>query len=345
MKGDYAGGIVGFYQGTTIKACTFDGTVSGEVYSGGVIGRQSCGIITECSSNLSENSSTHTNAFIGGRDIAVSVVNAYGCYSNDSDSLVSSLSAKNALSQGAYAMNTYGEKFKDSAKWTMGGTLVRQTSYSEHASHKITFSAVAQTIEVCTDYAGKAVFPNVNVQQGFTLGWYRKGEPVNSNTVFTENTTVSAKVTPSDKAKIDYILNGGENSSLNPDELGEGETAQLSAPTKEGAQFTGWYADPQLEGGPITSVSFSDGSKTLYAGWKANTCNVDFADINGTVLSSQTVEYGKSADPPKAPTIKGKRFAGWDKDFSKVTANMTVQAVYTDRKLIKDCDISGLKHI
>ena len=113
MKGDYAGGIVGFYQGTAIKACTFDGTVSGEVYSGGVIGRQSCGIITECSSNLSENSSAITNAFIGGRDIAVSVVNAYGCYSNDSDSLVSSLSAKNALSQGAYAMNTYGEKFKD----------------------------------------------------------------------------------------------------------------------------------------------------------------------------------------------------------------------------------------
>ena len=187
------------------------------------------------------------------------------------------------------------------------------------------------------------MFPNVNVQQGYTLGWYRKGEPVNSNTVFTENTTVSAKVTPSDKAKIDYILNGGENSSLNTDELGEGETAQLSAPTKEGAQFTGWYADSQLESEPITSVSFSDGSKTLYAGWKANTCTVDFTDINGTVLSSQTVEYGKSADPPKAPTIKGKRFTGWDKDFSKVTAHMTVQAVYTDRKLIKDCEISGFK--
>ena len=240
-------------------------------------------------------------------------------------------------------MNTYGEKFKDSAKWTMDGTLVRQTSYSEQASHKITFSAVAQTIEVCTDYAGKAVFPNVNVQQGFTLGWYHKGEPVNSNTVFTENTTVFAKVTPSDKAKIDYILNVGENSPLNPDEVGEGETAQLSAPTKEGAQFTGWYADSQLESEPITSVSFSDGSKTLYAGWKANTCTVDFTDINGTVLSSQTVEYGKSADPPKAPTIKGKRFTGWDKDFSKVTAHMTVQAVYTDRKLIKDCEISGFK--
>ena len=90
-------------------------------------------------------------------------------------------------------------------------------------------------------------------------------------------------------------------------------------------------------------MSFSDGSKTLYAGWKANTCKVDFTDINGTVLSSQTVEYGKSADPPKAPTIKGKRFTGWDKDFSKVTAHMTVQADYTDRKLIKDCEISCFK--
>lgn len=70
-------------------------------------------------------------------------------------------------------------------------------------------------------------------------------------------------------------------------------------PHKEGAQFTGWYADPQLESEPITSVSFSDGSKTLYAGWKANTCNVDFTDINGTVLSSQTIEYGKVPIRPK----------------------------------------------
>lgn len=343
VKGDYTGGIVGFYQGTAIKACTFDGTVSGSVYSGGIVGRQSCGIISECSSNLRENSSAHTNAFIGGKDIAVSVVNASGCYSIDSDSLVSSLSAGSALSQGAYAMNTYGEKFKDSAKWTMDGTLVRQTSYNEQASHKITFSAVAQTIEVCTDYAGKATFPNVNVQQGYTLGWYRNGEPVNSDTAFTENATVSAKVTSNDKARIDYILNGGENSPLNPDELSEGESTQLSAPTKEGAQFTGWYADPQLEGAPVTDLSFSDGSKTLYAGWEANTYTVDFTDINGNIISAQAIAHGKSAVPPKAPNIKGKRFAGWDKDFSNVTANMTVQAVYTDRKLIKDCEISGFQ--
>lgn len=343
VKGSYAGGIVGLSQGTAIKACTFDGAVSGSVYSGGIVGRQSCGIIAECSSNLSKNSSANTNAFIGGKDIAVTVVNASGCYSIDSDSLVSSLSAGSALSQGAYAMNTYGEKFKDSAKWTMDGTLVRQTSYNEQASHKITFSAVAQTIEVCTDYAGKATFPNVNVQQGYSLGWYRNGEPANSNTVFTENTTVSAKVTQSDKTKIDYVLNGGENSPLNPDELSDGESAQLSDPTKEGAQFTGWYADPQLEGDPITSLSFSDGSQTLYAGWKANIYTVDFTDINGNIISAQTIAYGKSAAPPKAPAIKGKRFAGWNKDFSKVTANMTVQAVYTDRKLIKDCEISGFK--
>ncbi|WP_252969679.1 hypothetical protein [Ruminococcus sp. AM31-15AC] len=64
-------------------------------------------------------------------------------------------------------------------------------------------------------------------------------------------------------------------------------------------------------------MSFSDGSKTLYAGWKANTCNVDFTDINGTVLSSQTVEYGKSADPPKAPTIKANALQAGIKTFQK----------------------------
>lgn len=342
VKGYYAGGIVGFAQGEAVRACTFDGTVSGSVYSGGIVGRAACGIITECSSNISENSTKGTNAFVGGRDISMTVVNASGCYSANSDSSVSSLSAGQAMSQGAYAMNTYGEQFKDSGKWTLEDSLVRQTSYSEQPSHKITFDAVTQTIEVCSDYAGKVIFPDVNVQQGCVLSWYRNGEPVNGDTVFTENSTVSAKVTSRDKARFDYVLNGGENSGLNPLELDEGESADLAEPVKKGAQFTGWYDNPKLEGEPVTKISYADGSKVLYAGWKAYTYTVTFTDINGNAISTQTVEYGKSAVAPDAPEIKGRHFVGWDKDFSAVTSNMTVKALYTERKLVSNCIVKNL---
>lgn len=56
------------------------------------------------------------------------------------------------------------------------------------------------------------------------------------------------------------------------------------------------------------------------------TYTVKFTDGQGKTLSTQTVEEGKSATAPKTPTRKGYDFNGWDKAFSNVTANITVNA-------------------
>lgn len=53
---------------------------------------------------------------------------------------------------------------------------------------------------------------------------------------------------------------------------------------------------------------------------------VTFVDGQGKILKIQKVQSGKSATAPAAPKRSGYTFAGWDKDFSKVTANMTVTA-------------------
>ena len=53
---------------------------------------------------------------------------------------------------------------------------------------------------------------------------------------------------------------------------------------------------------------------------------VTFVDGQGKTLKIQKVQSGKSATAPAAPKRSGYTFAGWDKDFSKVTANMTVTA-------------------
>ncbi|MBQ3195276.1 MAG: InlB B-repeat-containing protein, partial [Clostridia bacterium] len=55
---------------------------------------------------------------------------------------------------------------------------------------------------------------------------------------------------------------------------------------------------------------------------------VSFVGKDGTVLNTQTVEYGSAATAPEAPKIDGFDFVGWDKDFSAVTADMTVTAEY-----------------
>ncbi|MBQ3194826.1 MAG: InlB B-repeat-containing protein [Clostridia bacterium] len=55
---------------------------------------------------------------------------------------------------------------------------------------------------------------------------------------------------------------------------------------------------------------------------------VSFVGKDGTVLNTQTVDYGTAATAPEAPKIDGFDFVGWDKDFSVVTSDMTVTAEY-----------------
>ena len=55
---------------------------------------------------------------------------------------------------------------------------------------------------------------------------------------------------------------------------------------------------------------------------------VTFKDYDGTVLKEDTVVSGQGAVPPLNPTRDGYTFNGWDSDFSKVTGNMIVTALY-----------------
>ena len=55
---------------------------------------------------------------------------------------------------------------------------------------------------------------------------------------------------------------------------------------------------------------------------------VTFTDGNGKTLKSEKVVSGKSATAPAAPSRSGYTFKGWDKSFTKVTGNMTVNAVW-----------------
>lgn len=71
-----------------------------------------------------------------------------------------------------------------------------------------------------------------------------------------------------------------------------------------------------------------DTDHTIEVTFKEATFTVTFTDFDGKVLSTQTVGYGKSVIAPAVPTREGYTFAGWDKDFSEVYNNLTVQATY-----------------
>jgi|GEM_PF-1738161 len=56
---------------------------------------------------------------------------------------------------------------------------------------------------------------------------------------------------------------------------------------------------------------------------------VIFQDWNGTVLKTQSVAHEESATPPASPVRSGYVFAGWDTDYSSVTGDLTITALYT----------------
>ena len=50
---------------------------------------------------------------------------------------------------------------------------------------------------------------------------------------------------------------------------------------------------------------------------------------DSTVVKTEEVEYGKAATAPEAPSKTGYDFKEWDKEFSNITADLTVNAVFT----------------
>ena len=82
-------------------------------------------------------------------------------------------------------------------------------------------------------------------------------------------------------------------------------------------------------------LEMTDGS-TIDAGYvgvsdvPANTHTVIFQDWDGTELKRESVADGASAAAPSDPVRDGYTFAGWDKSFSKVTADMVITAQYEE---------------
>ena len=91
-------------------------------------------------------------------------------------------------------------------------------------------------------------------------------------------------------------------------------------PTREGYTFIGWDND-------FSSIT-SD--LTVTAIYEINSYTVKFVDFDGTEIDSQTVDYGSAATAPEAPAREGYKFAGWDKDFSNITSDLTVTALYAE---------------
>ena len=136
----------------------------------------------------------------------------------------------------------------------------------------------------------------------------------NGDTVYVKWTINKYTVTFMDgETVLKTFPNVKHGSAVTPPEVSE----------KDGKTFKGW--DNKAYNNVTSDL-------TINAVYDVDTFKVTFKD-GEKVLETQTVEYEAAATAPDTARLsppEGMHFAKWDKDFSKVTENMVVSAVYED---------------
>ncbi|MBQ1991610.1 MAG: InlB B-repeat-containing protein, partial [Clostridia bacterium] len=119
-------------------------------------------------------------------------------------------------------------------------------------------------------------------------------------------------------------------------DINKGETVKFSELFNTEALKIGSY--------PVNlTITTNDGKEAVLAnsGFEINMINqytVTFVNDDGTVLDTQQVEYAGSATAPAQPSKPDDsqytyEFVGWDTDFTRVTKDITVTAIYIPREI------------
>lgn len=162
-------------------------------------------------------------------------------------------------------------------------------------------------------------------KEGYTGRLYRDAD-------FLKPLTKDSKVKNGDTVYVKWTINkytvtfmDGEKVLKAYTNVTHGDTVTApEVPKKDGKTFSKWNKDFSK----VTS------DLTINAVYDVDTFTVTFKD-GDTVLSTQTVEYEAAATAPDIARLsppEGMHFAKWDKDFSKVTEDIEVSAVYELKK-------------
>ena len=159
-----------------------------------------------------------------------------------------------------------------------------------------------------------AVAPVEPTRTGYTFNSWDK-----SFDNITEDTVVNGTW---DIIKLTVTFTDGQGNVLKTQEVNYGDSATApTSPTRTEYNFNGWDKS-------FTNVTTN---LTVNAKWKIKTFSVKFYDYNGgTVLKSQTVNYGGAATAPADPTRVGYDFLGWDKAFDNITATTNVYGTWEE---------------
>ena len=225
----------------------------------------------------------------------------------------SSATAPTDLIREGYTFTGWDKAFSN-----VTGNLTVTALYTIN-THTVTFKDYdgtelkTQTVE----HGSAATAPTNPTRAGYTFtGWNIAFSHVTSNlTVTALYSEIGAPVTYT----VTFLDHDGtvlKTQTVNP---GASATAPPN-PSRTGYTFTRWD----------TAFSNITDHLSVTAEYAIITHTVIFKDFDGTVLETEIVHHGSSANAPTDPTRAGYTFTGWDKAFSNVTSNLTVTAEYEE---------------
>lgn len=120
-----------------------------------------------------------------------------------------------------------------------------------------------------------------------------------------------------------------------------GNAVQPADPIIDGKKFIGWDGSfNNITSDTTITALFEDADTGSSAEEGSHTVTV----IIGSNTTTQTVKDGEAANIPATITLEGYTFKGWDKDFSKVTSDMTVTAILEPMSCNVTFIVDGVKY-
>ena len=154
-------------------------------------------------------------------------------------------------------------------------------------------------------------------QSGGETGGQKAGQELTPLTPAKEIVKVTFKAVLVEEGKAEKTIQDlGTPIDVNKGEAIPAEN--LKEPKKEGYVFGGWYTDEGLTTW-FTKTEEINTDRIIYAKFtkkapEVKKFDVTFYSKGGSTVATQTIEEGKTATKPTAPTRKGYTFKGWYTD-------------------------------
>ncbi len=201
--------------------------------------------------------------------------------------------------------------------------------------HIIYYDTLTQKIVKQDEYNEIRYYPKLKDSNMYFAGWYLSSLYANkaeAGSKIKDTLILYSKweeLNDDNSVTVSFETNGG--SSVKPIKAPKNGLIKSIDCTKEEADFVGWFVDEELTKG---FVSTYEEDMVLYAKWRKK-CRVRYIDIDGTVLQEESIKQdeitsynGKQLDYYFAENGDLYRFLGWDKDVSKVTDDVDINAKY-----------------